>query len=157
VPANSTHWGNRLMAQKTGLSQTAIVRIWLAFGLPPHRVQNFKFSNDAQFVEQVRDIPILPLVPGVPARQTQWTSDETALARFRNEVRIARQVSHPNVCRVYDIGEAEGSTYLSIEYVEGEDLASLLRGIGRLPQDKALEIARQLIAHHRFRSGERGR
>jgi len=76
----------------------------------------------------------------------QWTSDETRLARFRNEVRIARQISHPNVCRMYDIGEAEGSTYLSMEYVDGEDLASLLRRIGRLPQDKALEIARQLCA-----------
>ena len=76
----------------------------------------------------------------------QWTSDEPTLARFRNEVRIARQISHPNVCRVYDIGEAEGSTYLSMEYVDGEDLASLLRRIGRLPQDKALEIARQLCA-----------
>jgi hypothetical protein len=77
---------------------------------------------------------------------TQWTSDEPTLARFRNEVRIARQISHPNVCRVYDIGAAEGSTYLSMEYVDGEDLASLLRRIGRLPQDKALEIARQLCA-----------
>ena len=76
----------------------------------------------------------------------QWTSHEATLARFRNEVRIARQVSHPNVCRVYDIGEAEGSTYLSMEYVDGEDLASLLRRIGRLPPDKALEIARQLCA-----------
>ena len=65
----------------------------------------------------------------LPAR---WTSDESTLARFRNEVRIARQISHPNVCRVYDIGEAEGSTYLSMEYVDGEDLASLLRRIGRL-------------------------
>ncbi|MGA2601330.1 MAG: serine/threonine-protein kinase [Bryobacteraceae bacterium] len=74
------------------------------------------------------------------------TSDEPALSRFRNEVRIARQVSHPNVCRVYDIGEAEGSTYLSMEYVDGEDLASLLRRIGRLANDKALEIARQLCA-----------
>ena len=76
----------------------------------------------------------------------QWTSHEETLTRFRNEVRIARQISHPNVCRVYDIGEAEGSTYLSMEYVDGEDLASLLRRIGRLPQDKALEIARQLCA-----------
>jgi len=76
----------------------------------------------------------------------QWTSHEQTLTRFRNEVRIARQISHPNVCRVYDIGEAEGSTYLSMEYVDGEDLASLLRRIGRLPQDKALEIARQLCA-----------
>jgi serine/threonine protein kinase len=76
----------------------------------------------------------------------QWTSDEPTLARFRNEVRIARQISHPNVCRVYDIGETEGATYLSMEYVDGEDLASLLRRIGRLPPDKALEIARPLCA-----------
>ena len=56
------------------------------------------------------------------------------------------KVSHPNVCRVYDIGEADGLTYLSMEYVDGEDLASLLRRIGKLPQEKALEIARQLCA-----------
>jgi serine/threonine-protein kinase len=74
------------------------------------------------------------------------TSSPSARSGFRNEVRIARQISHPNVCRVYDIGEAEGVTYLSMEYVDGEDLASLLRRIGRLPQDKALEIARQLCA-----------
>jgi transposase len=99
MPANSTHWSTRLMAQKTGLSQTAIVRIWRAFGLQPHRIENFKFSKDPQFVEKVRDIvglymnppqraivlcldeksqvqalnrsqPILPLAPGIPARQT---------------------------------------------------------------------------------------
>ncbi len=72
--------------------------------------------------------------------------DEDALARFHNEVRTARHVSHPNVCRVYDVGQADGQTFLSMEYVDGEDLASLLRRIGRLPGDKALEIARQLCA-----------
>jgi serine/threonine-protein kinase len=72
--------------------------------------------------------------------------DEGALARFHNEVRIARQVSHPNVCRVYDIGEIEGVQFLSMEYVDGEDLGSLLRRIGRVPADKALEIARKLCA-----------
>jgi len=99
MPENSTHWSTRLMAKKTGLSQTAVVRIWRAFGLQPHRVENFKFSTDPQFVEKVRDIvglymnppdraivlcvdeksqvqalnrtqPILPLAPGVPARQS---------------------------------------------------------------------------------------
>lgn len=99
MPGNSTHWSTRLMAKKTGLSQTAIVRIWRAFGLQPHRVENFKFSKEPQFVEKVRDIvglylnppdraivlcvdeksrvealnrtqPILPLAPGVPARQS---------------------------------------------------------------------------------------
>ena len=69
-----------------------------------------------------------------------------ALARFRNEVRVARQVSHPNVCRVYDLGEMDGHVFLSMEYVDGEDLGSLLRRIGRLPPDKALEIARKLCA-----------
>ena len=61
-------------------------------------------------------------------------------------MRLARQVSHPNVCRVYDIGEIEGRHFLSMEYVDGEDLASLLRRIGHLPVDKAIEIARQLCA-----------
>jgi serine/threonine protein kinase len=69
-----------------------------------------------------------------------------ALARFRNEVRIARQVSHPNVCRVYDIGFIEGSHFLSMEYLDGEDLHSLLRRIGHLPQDKAIEFARKICA-----------
>ena len=50
MPANSTHWSTRLMAHKTGLSQTAIVRIRRAFGLQPHRVENFKFSKDPQLV-----------------------------------------------------------------------------------------------------------
>ena len=72
--------------------------------------------------------------------------DERALARFYNEVRMARQVAHPNVCRVYDIGQVEGLHYISMEYVDGEDLGSLLRRIGRLPVDKALETARKLCA-----------
>jgi transposase len=87
------------MAAQTGLSQTAVVRIWSAFGLQPHRVENFKLSKDPQFVEKVRDVvgldmsppehvvvlcvdeksqvqalnrtqPILSLAPGVPARQS---------------------------------------------------------------------------------------
>ena len=62
------------------------------------------------------------------------------LARFHGEVRLSRQVSHPNVCRVYDIGEADGLLFLSMEYVDGEDLGSLLRRIGRLPSDKAVEF-----------------
>jgi serine/threonine-protein kinase len=69
-----------------------------------------------------------------------------AVNRFRNEVRIARQVTHPNVCRVHDLGDVQGQFFLSMEYVDGEDLASLLRRIGRLPEDKALEIARKLCA-----------
>ena len=73
-------------------------------------------------------------------------SNEEALSRFTREVRLARQVSHPNVCRVFDIGEADGQTFLTMEFVDGEDIASLMRRIGRLPADKALEIARQVCA-----------
>jgi serine/threonine-protein kinase len=74
------------------------------------------------------------------------SADPGLLARFHAEVRLARQVSHPNVCRVYDIDEVEGQSFLSMEYVDGEDLASLLKRIGHLHGDKALEVARQLCA-----------
>jgi hypothetical protein len=73
-------------------------------------------------------------------------ANPNSVDRFRNEVRVARRVSHPNVCRVYDLGEFENHLFLSMEYVDGEDLGSLLRRIGRLPEDKALEIARKLCA-----------
>jgi serine/threonine-protein kinase len=72
--------------------------------------------------------------------------DSDWLVRFRGEVRAARQVSHPNVCRVYDIAEVDGFTFLSMEFVQGEDLAGLLRRIGRLSPDKAAEMARGLAA-----------
>jgi hypothetical protein len=74
------------------------------------------------------------------------SQDATTLARFHSEVRIARQVSHPNVCRVFDIGDANGVPFLSMEYVDGEDLASVVRRIGRLSPDKATEVARQICA-----------
>jgi hypothetical protein len=74
------------------------------------------------------------------------STDGAALARFHREVRVARQVSHRNVCRVYDIGEVAGQHFLSMEFIRGEELASLLRRIGRLPADKAVEIARQICA-----------
>ena len=74
------------------------------------------------------------------------SKDASALARFHSEVRVARQVSHPNVCRVFDIGDADGVPFLTMEYVDGEDLSSLVRRIGRLPQDKAVEVSRQICA-----------
>lgn len=99
TPAAATHWSTRSMAQATGMSQTAVSRIWRAFGLKPHLVETFKLSPDPQFIDKVRDIvglylnppdaavvlcvdeksqiqaldrtaPILPLLPGVPERRT---------------------------------------------------------------------------------------
>jgi len=74
------------------------------------------------------------------------TTDGAALARFHREVRVARQVSHKNVCRVYDIGEVDGRHFLSMEYIKGEELSSLLRRIGRIPSDKAIQLSRQICA-----------
>ena len=98
-PVNATHWSTRSMAQATGMSQTAISRIWRAFGLKPHQAESFKLSPDPQFIDKVRDIvglylnppdaavvlcvdeksqiqaldrtaPVLPLMPGIPERRT---------------------------------------------------------------------------------------
>ena len=68
------------------------------------------------------------------------------LERLIEETRLARQVAHPNVCRVYDLGEWQGRHFLTMEYIDGEDLASLVTRIGYLPRQKALDIARQLCA-----------
>jgi predicted Ser/Thr protein kinase len=89
---------------------------------------------------KLRQPVALKFLPEATAR------DLGLLARFHDEVRLARQLSHPNICRVYDIGEVDGAAFISMEYIDGEDLASLLRRIGHLPHDKALEIARRLCA-----------
>ena len=70
--------------------------------------------------------------------------DAERLERLYGEVRMARQISHPAVCRVWDVGEAEGQHFLSMEFVDGENLSSLLRRIGRFPPDKATDVARQI-------------
>ncbi len=75
-----------------------------------------------------------------------YESNPAWLERFHNEVRLSRQVTHPNVCRVFDLGQVNGEQFISMEFVDGEDLASLLRRIGRLPRDKAIQISRQLCA-----------
>lgn len=99
IPQGATHWSTRTMAREMALSQTAVARIWRAFGLQPHRQETFKLSSDPMFVEKVRDIvglyldpplkamvlcvdeksqiqalertqPMLPLAPGIPERRT---------------------------------------------------------------------------------------
>ncbi len=63
APSNATHWSTRAMARRAGMSQTAVSRIWRAFGLRPHRAETFKLSSDPAFVEKVRDIVGLYLAP----------------------------------------------------------------------------------------------
>jgi transposase len=99
APTDATHWSTRSMAQRSGLNQTAVSRIWRAFGLRPHKVETFKISKDPLFVDKVRDVvglyldpperalvlcvdeksqiqaldrsaPVLPMLPGTPARQS---------------------------------------------------------------------------------------
>ncbi len=70
--------------------------------------------------------------------------NKEALERFHAEVRNARQVAHVNVCKVFDIGEIDGKHFLSMEFIDGDDLSSLLRRVGRLSSERAIEIARQL-------------
>jgi transposase len=99
TPRDATHWSTRAMAAEIGLSQTAVSRIWRAFGLQPHRQDTWKLSKDPQFIDKVRDVvglylnpperavvlcvdeksqiqaldrtaPILPMLPGVPERAT---------------------------------------------------------------------------------------
>ncbi len=82
----------------------------------------------------------IKFLPPAVATNPAW------LARFRTEARLARTVTHPNVCRVHDIGEGDGENFITMEFVPGEDLSSLLRRIGRLSGEKAVDIARQVCA-----------
>lgn len=74
----------------------------------------------------------------------QRAGDPLWLERLRQEVRLARQVTHANVCRVFDIGQAGQDAFISMEYVDGEDLGALLRRVGRLSGEKTIEIAQQI-------------
>ena len=76
----------------------------------------------------------------------RFAADKQRLELFHNEVRLSRQIGHPNVCRVFDIAEHDGQHFLTMEYVDGEDLKTLLRRIGRLPADKGVEISQQICA-----------
>jgi serine/threonine protein kinase/Tfp pilus assembly protein PilF len=71
-------------------------------------------------------------------------SDAKTIERFRNEIRLARKVAHRNVCKMYDLGEEKGTRFITMEYVEGEDLKSTIRRIGRLPVGKSISIAKQI-------------
>ena len=75
------------------------------------------------------------------------TGGDPTRSRFVSEVAMAREVAHPNVVRVYDIGQlADGEVFISMEFIDGEDLASLLRRAGRLSREKTVQIARELCA-----------
>ncbi len=80
--------------------------------------------------------------------------DEKTIERFRHELKLARKVSHRNVCRMYDLSEEEGTPFITMEYVPGENLKSLIKRIGQLSIAKAISIAKQvgegLVEAHRL-------
>jgi serine/threonine protein kinase/Flp pilus assembly protein TadD len=76
--------------------------------------------------------------------KTEIAADEKTIERFRNEIRTARKIAHRNVCKMYDLGEDKGTRFITMEYVEGEDLKSTIRRIGRLPIGKSISIAKQI-------------
>ena len=87
------------------------------------------------------------LMLGIPvALKFIRSAREGAVAAILNEVRLARAITHPAVCRVFDAAEADGEVFFSMELVRGEDLASLIKRVGRLPSEKVVDIARQLCA-----------
>src|SRR5206468_8462193 len=104
------------------------------------------YRADGMTLDQPVALKFLPVDNVENVESAALGNREAQLAQFHNELRVARQVSHRNVCRLYDLGETDGRRFLTMEYVDGEDLASLLRRIGRIPQDKAIQISRQLCA-----------
>ena len=71
-------------------------------------------------------------------------TDERIIERFRNELKLARKITHKNVCRMHDFHEEEGTPFITMEYVEGEDLKSLVKRKGKLPEEEALSKAKQV-------------
>ena len=71
-------------------------------------------------------------------------SDKKTIERFRNELKTTRMISHRNVCRMFDLGDAEGTHFITMEYIPGEDLKSFIRRVGQLPSGKAISIAMQV-------------
>lgn len=102
-PKNATHWSTRLLAKETGLNQTAISRIWRAFGLQPHRQETFKLSTDPLFIDKVRDIVGLYLSP--PERAVVLCVDEKSQIQ-------ALSRSQPVLPLAFGVAERRSHDYL---------------------------------------------
>ena len=71
-------------------------------------------------------------------------ADVKTIDRFKNELKLARKITHKNVCRMHDLNEADGTPFITMEYVAGEDLKSFTRRAGKLSVEKAISLAKQV-------------
>jgi serine/threonine protein kinase/Flp pilus assembly protein TadD len=76
--------------------------------------------------------------------KSEVAADKKTIERFRNELKLAREIAHRNVCHMYDLNEDKGSYYITMEYVSGENLKSLIRRMGKIPTEKAISIIKQI-------------
>ena len=90
------------------------------------------------FDEKIKEKVALKLL------KPEISADEQAIERFSNELRLARKISHRHVCRMFDLGEDRGTHYITMEYVSGEDLKSVLRMMGQMSAGKAVLVAREV-------------
>jgi len=144
------HCGSSLpVAEDTSISQTETLRTWTE----ELRVGS-TFAGRYQIIEELgkggmgrvykaydRDVEekvALKLI------KPEIAAEEQTILRFRNELKIARKISHKNVCRMFDLGREGKTNYITMEYVSGEDLKSSLRRIGPLSIGKAVLIAKQV-------------
>ena len=94
-------------------------------------------------VYKARDTELDRLV-AIKVIRPELASNPQILQRFKQELVVARQITHKNVVRIYDLGEAEGTKFITMEYIEGEDLKSILRSAGKLKPSEAVSIMQQI-------------
>jgi len=126
-PENATHWSTRGMAEATGMSQTAIVRIWKAFGLQPHRTKTFKLSKDPQFIDKVRDVVGLYLNP--PERAIVLCVDEKSQVQAldRSQPLLPLTCGSPE-CHTHDyVRNGTTSLFSALNVATGEVIGRCLR------------------------------
>src|SRR5439155_24905687 len=144
APEGATHWSTRTMAREAGVSQTAVSRIWRAFGLQPHRQETFKLSSDPLFVEKVRDIVGLYLDPPVKAMVlcVDEKSQIQALDRTQPLLPLAPGIAER---RTHDY-ERHGTTSLfaALDIATGEVIGQLHR---RHRSDEFLKFLRTIEAN----------
>jgi serine/threonine protein kinase len=102
-------------------------------------------SGGTGIVFKVRDLETGEIV-ALKVLKPEIASDQEMQQNLRKEVCLARKVTHKNVCRIHEFNRSKGTVYLSMEFVEGENLLSRLRRVGSLAVDESLEIARQICA-----------